>query len=382
MPDRYDVIVLGLGGVGSAALYHVARRGNRVLGIDQFSPPHDLGSSHGQTRIIRQAYFEHPDYVPLVLRSYELWREVEAASGQSLFSQVGLLEVGPTDGVVVPGVLASAAQHHLDVEELSAADVVRRFPGFRAPPNCVGVFEAAAGFLRVEQCVAAHLQLAGRAGATLQTDTTVVDWSRDGSGFVVTTDRGIFRAERLVITAGPWAARVLPALGVSLEVRRKPIYWFDTAAGESTFRADAGCPTFLYELPDGVFYGFPQFDDRGVKVAQHSGGGALADPSTVDRSLDEADRAAVANFTASWLAGLATRHREHATCLYTMSPDEHFIVDTLPGEPHVAFAAGLSGHGYKFAPVLGEILADLAECGQTNHPVAFLRLGRFATRTP
>lgn len=381
MADRYDAIVLGAGGVGSAALYHLARRGMRVLGIDQFSPPHDLGSSHGQTRIIRQAYFEHPDYVPLVLRSYELWREAEAATGRSLFSQIGLLEIGPTDGVVVPGVLASAARHRLDVEQLSAADVERRFPGFRVPPKCVGVFEAAAGFLRVEQCVAAHLLLAGQAGATLLTDTTVVGWSRDASQYVVTTDRGDFRSERLVITAGPWAAQMLPTLGVPLEVRRKPIYWFDTCGDESTLSAVARCPTFLYELPDGVFYGFPRFDERGVKVARHSGGHVVAGPAAVDRSLDEVDRAAVAQFTASWLSGLAPRHREHATCLYTMSPDEHFIVDTLPGEPSVAFAAGLSGHGYKFAPVLGEILADLVERGRTEHPIEFLRLGRFARKS-
>lgn len=382
MSNTYDVIVLGLGGVGSAALYHLARRGFRTLGIDQFAPPHERGSTHGQTRIIRQAYFEHPDYVPLVLRAYELWREVEAATGETLFAQVGLLEVGPADGVVVPGVLASAARHRLDVESLSAAEIERRFAGFRVPDHCVGVFEAAAGFLHVERCVAAHLELARRAGATLQTNTTVRGWSRDGSGYVVTTDQGVCRAARLVITAGPWASHVLPTLGVPLEVRRKPLYWFDVVASGPMYRADAGCPTFLYELPLGVFYGFPRFDERGVKVARHSGGDMVADPSDVDRSLDEGDRAAVAGFTANWLSGLAPRHREFATCLYTMSPDEHFIVDVLPDEPGVVIAAGLSGHGYKFAPVLGEILADLAEHGRTEHPAAFLGLAapRFSRR--
>jgi monomeric sarcosine oxidase len=377
MAEHFDAIVIGTGGVGSAALYHLARRGHRVLGIDRFSPPHEQGSSHGQTRIIRQAYFEHADYVPLVLRAYELWREVEAATGETLFSQVGLLEVGPSDGVVVPGVLASAERHRLDVERLSASEIGRRFPDFCVPPDFVGVFEAAAGFLHVERCVAAHVRLAELAGATLARNTIVRDWSHDGNGFAVATDRGVFRGERLVITAGPWAARVLPTLGVPLEVRRKPIYWFDTVDNAAAYRADAGCPTFLYELAEGVFYGFPKFDERGVKVARHSGGEAVADAAAVERSIDEADRAAVAGFTAKWLPQLAPRHREFATCMYTMSPDEHFIVDVLPDEPRVAFAAGLSGHGYKFAPVLGEVLADLAERGATEHPVEFLRLGRF-----
>jgi sarcosine oxidase len=380
MSENYDVIVLGLGGVGSAALYHVARRGHRVLGIDQFAPPHDRGSTHGQTRIIRQAYFEHPDYVPLVLRAYDLWREMESATGEPLFEQVGLLEVGPADGVVVPGVLASAAQHRLAVEELTAAEAQRRFPAFRVPNDRAAVFEPTAGFLQVERCVAAHLQLAVQAGAVLRIDTTVVDWSCSNNGIAVVTNRGEYRGDRLIIAAGPWATRVLPSLGVPLDVRRKPIYWFDTIGMNSPLRMAKGCPTFLYEMERGVFYGFPAFDDRGVKVARHSGGDVVDDPSALDQSRDETECAAVREFAAEQLIGIEPRPRENATCMYTMSPDENFLVDTLPGEPRVAFAAGLSGHGYKFAPVLGEVLADLAEHGSTNHPIDFLRLGRFSWR--
>lgn len=386
MSNNYDVIVLGLGGVGSAALFVVARRGMRVLGIDQFSPPHDRGSTHGQTRIIRQSYFEHPDYVPLVLRAYDLWREVEAATGETLFEQVGLLEVGPTDGVVVPGVLASAAKHNLAVERLTAADAERRFPGFRVPGDCAAVFEPTAGFLYVETCVAAHLQLAVQAGADLRTNAAVASWSRVGNEIVVCTDRDQFRAARLIVAAGPWASQVLPALGVPLEVRRKPLYWFaaasdEAASGASPLSVAAGCPTFLFELPQGVFYGFPRFDDRGVKVARHSGGAVVAHASTVDRALDAADCVVVADFVQSHLVGLAPGAHDHATCMYTMSPDEHFLVDLIPGEPRVAFAAGLSGHGYKFAPVLGEVLADLVETGRTQHPVGFLGVDRFARST-
>jgi monomeric sarcosine oxidase len=379
MRETFDAIVIGLGGVGSAAAYHVARRGRRILGIDQFSPPHDRGSTHGQTRIIRQAYFEHPDYVPLVLRAYELWREAERATGRSLFANVGLLEVGPPDGVVVPGVVASAERHALAIERLSAAEVERRFPGFRVPPQSVGVFEPTAGYLHVEKCVAAHLELAALFGAELRINVAVRSWRREGGEYVVVTDRGDVAADRLIVTAGPWAAQVLPALGAPLLVRRKPIYWFDVAApNQSRYRADAGCPTFLYELPEGVFYGFPQFDARGVKVARHSGGDVVTDPANVDRTLDTADCQSVAAFASAWLGGLAPQPREHATCMYAMSPDEHFIVDRLPNEPGVVLAAGLSGHGYKFAPVLGEALADLALEGSTRHPIAFLGLDRFA----
>lgn len=379
MSNHYDAIVIGIGGIGSAALYSLARSGLRVLGIDQFAPPHDRGSTHGQTRIIRQAYFEHPDYVPLLIRAYELWSEIEAAICKPLFARVGLLEVGPEDGVVVPGVLASATQHGLAVDRLTAHEIERRFPGFRVPHDCVGVFEPAAGYLHVEACVAALLNLGARASAETITNTAVIGWLPQGNSYVVTTDRGTFTAERLIITAGPWAARVLPSLGVSLEVRRKQIYWFDVAhARRDNYQSGKHAPTFLYELPSGVFYGFPQFDARGVKVAQHTGGGVATDPSHVDCSLDTAEHDAVCQFIADCLPGVIPQHREHATCLYTMSPDEHFVVDTLPDHPGVVFAAGLSGHGYKFAPVLGEILADLAIAGHTRHPVEFLRANRFA----
>lgn len=372
----YDAIVLGAGGVGSAAMWQLAARGLRVLGIDRFDPPHSHGSSHGQTRIIRQAYFEHADYVPLLLESYRLWEELEQRTGERLKLETGLLEVGPADGIVVPGVLAAARQHDLSVEELTTAEVAKRWPAFRLPQasELTGVFEPRAGLLYVEQCVAACLAEARRHGAELLTNVEVIDWNADAD-VVVRTTAGEFRASKLVVTAGAWAGSLLQSLGVPLEVRRKPLMWYDSTAPAQT--AARAFPCFLFELPHAVFYGFPAVDEQGVKVAEHSGGEPIADPLEVDRQLRASDTLLVDQFVRDFIPSLQTPCRDHAVCLYTMSPDEHFIVDRHPADPRVVFAAGLSGHGFKFTPVLGQVLAELAIDGATRQPTAFLSLERF-----
>ena len=374
----YDAIVLGAGGVGSAAMWQLARRGLRVLGIDRFAPPHGEGSSHGQTRIIRQAYFEHADYVPLLLESYRLWEELEGLTGQRLKIETGLLEVGPSDGVVVPGVLTAARQHGLAVEELAAAEIESRWPGFRLPekqsPELTGVFESRAGYLRVEECVAACLAEAKRYGAELLPNVEVHDWQA-GEDVLVRTAAGDFRANRLVITAGAWAGPLLHNLGVPLEVRRKPLMWYEPR--DASTSAANNFPCFLFELPHGIFYGFPAVDDRGLKAAEHSGGDEVADPLNVDRQLRAADHERVDQFLQTHIPSVRTPCREHAVCLYTMSPDEHFIVDRHPDDSRIVFAAGLSGHGFKFTPALGEVLADLAIAGETPQPIDFLAVDRF-----
>lgn len=243
----YDVIVLGTGGVGSAAVYNIAQRGARVLGIDQFPGGHDRGSSHGETRVIRQAYFEHADYVPLLLRAYELWRKLEKETGTDLLQQVGLLQVGPPKGVVVRGVLEAARLHGLKVDSLSGEEVPKRFAGFRVPEGAVGVFEPAAGYLRVEQCVLAHLAAAKKRGAELRYGVTARGWRKEGSGVCVETDQGDYVANKLVITAGPWAPQLLADLGVPLVVRRKHLYWFPNT--DRSYQEAGGCPTYLYEIP-------------------------------------------------------------------------------------------------------------------------------------
>jgi len=371
----YDAIVIGTGGVGSAALYHLARRGASVLGLDRFSPGHDRGSSHGQTRIIRKAYFEHPDYVPLLDRAYELWAELEQGRSEPLYHQTGLLQVGPADGLVLPGVLESAREHDLPVESLTAAEVTERFPGFVVPEALSAVFEEQAGYLLVEESVMAHIEHARRHGAELRTGRPVTRWQSSGDTVVVETETDRFEARNLIVTAGAWAARLLANLDLELEVQRKHLHWYANA--EPNYRSARGAPIFLYEVPAGIFYGFPQIDDFGVKVAEHTGGEPVADPSSLDRSLDEQDQLRVEQFLKFHLPGVSAISTRHEACMYTMSPDEHFIVDRHPHRDNVLFAAGLSGHGFKFTPVLGEILADLAHDGETSYPYEFLKLHRF-----
>jgi len=382
----HEVLVLGCGGVGSAALMHLAQRGVRVLGLDRFPPAHARGSSHGRTRMIRQAYFEHPDYVPLVLRAYELWAELEATTGRKLYEETGLLELGPpasAGGIVVPGVLASAALHGLAVDELSAAECERRFPGFRVPESMVGVFERRAGFLHVEASVQAHLDEAVRHGAELRCDEAVRSWrvepatSGTKPHVVVETDRGRYEAARLIITAGAWAGELLADLGVPLVVRRKPQYWFQPNTDD--YRLDRGAPAFLYETIDGVFYGFPVFGPEGLKCAEHSGGRTLTNPLENPSAIDQEDLARVAGFLQTHLPGISQTLNDHAACMYTMSPDENFLVDRHPAYQNVVFAAGLSGHGFKFTSVLGEALADLALEGASELPIGFLNVGRLSS---
>ena len=373
----HDVIVLGTGGVGSAALSHLAARGLRVAGLDQHPSAHGFGSSHGQSRIIRKAYFEHPDYVPLLERAYALWDELSEKSGRSdLFERTGLLQIGPRDGVVIPGVIESASRHGLSLEMLTEDEVKRTFPQYLVPEECAAVFEQDAGLLRVEDCVRSYLQLAQESGAALYTGVTVHDWTADGSGVEVRTSEGTFHAGALVVTAGAWAPQLLAGLGIPMEVRRKPLFWLKTRSG--AHRMDAGCPCFFYERPEGQFYGFPEMAaGEGIKLACHTGGETIADPARVDRRLDEVDLGKVCQFAEEWFPEVSGELLRHETCLYTMSPDEHFIVDQHPRHRNVVLAAGLSGHGFKFASVLGEILSGLIVDGGTTLPADFLGLARF-----
>jgi monomeric sarcosine oxidase len=385
--EHYDIIVLGIGGIGSAVLDQLAQRGLHAVGIDRFRPPHDRGSTHGHTRVIRQAYFEHSSYVPLLRESYRLWHELEERTGQHLYKEVGLIEIGPADGVVVPGVLRAATEHKLSVQSLTAKEINARWPGIHSAEGLVGVFESHAGYLLVEDCVAAHLAAAERAGAKLLMETTVRDWSATPREVRVQTDIGEIAAERLVITAGPWAGQLLADLSVPLSVSRKSLFWF--ATGSSQYDVAEGFPVFLFEVPvedsdsvekekgtPSIFYGFPQLDDRGVKMAEHGGGRLLKDPLTVDRSIDAEEQQRLINVARKWLPGVSPRVTDHAVCMYTMSPDEMFIVDRHPMHANVVFAAGLSGHGFKFAPVIGRALSEMALEGSTQLPIDFLSLRR------
>jgi glycine/D-amino acid oxidase-like deaminating enzyme len=289
---------------------------------------------------------------------------------------VGLLQIGPPEGIVVRGVLEAARQHGLAVESLTAKEVHSRFPGFRVPEGSVGAYEPAAGYLKVERCVLAHIAAAKQLGAEFQFGSAASQRRTDGGDVVVDTEAGqSFRAKKLILTAGAWAPALLAELQIALTIRRKHLYWFPQA--DADYRQDRGCPTFFYELPQGLYYGFPQMDDFGVKVAEHTGGDVVRDPLHDPRQLDAADLARVEAFLAAQMPGVTRRLGHRCVCFYTMSPDEHFIVDQSPNCPNTFFAAGLSGHGFKFTSVLGHALAELALEGRTALPIGFLSAARF-----
>jgi sarcosine oxidase len=376
----YDTIVIGTGGVGSAALYHLAKRGVKVLGLDRFPPGHDRGSSHGRTRIIRQAYFEHPDYVPLLKRAYELWDELSQRCGQKLYHEIGLLQVSERGGRVVEGVLRAAKEHNLAVDELTGQKAMSRFPGFRFPGYWQAVFERRAGYLNVEDCVLAHLVEAQKLGAELRTGVAVHSWRVRDNRVIVDTNSAQFEADQLVIAAGPWSNSFLTELGIPLTVHRKIVFWYPIL--DECLSAESGCPAFLFDYGAGIFYGIPRIDDWGLKIARHTGVPDVIDnPLSVDRNVDNSTIKAMDSTVRALLPNVSFPHTYHSVCLYTMSPDENFIVDVHPHYPNVCFAAGLSGHGFKFTCVLGEILADLALEGKTRHPIEFLNCRRFGTIT-
>ena len=374
---RFDVIVIGAGGMGTAAAAALAGRGLSVCGLDRFTPGHDRGSSHGHTRLIRLAYYEHPDYVPLLARSYESWRRLEADTGRRLLVESGLVLAGPPESGVVRGTIASATIHGLPLDRLTPAEAARTWPQLRLPADWHVVHEPRGGYLLVEECVRAHAAAAARAGAVLESGRTVHGWRPDGAGVVVSTDAGDYAADRLVIAAGPWAGDLLALPGIPLTILRKQLFWYAPPDTARASHAAGRLPCFGFDAPDGFFYGFPSLDDRGVKIAEHTGGRPVVDPLAVDRGIDPAERSRVEAALARHLPAAGDRLATHATCLYTMSPDGHFIVGLHPRHPQVAIAAGFSGHGFKFAAVIGEILADLATHGRSSLPIGFLSPERF-----
>jgi sarcosine oxidase len=370
----YDVIVLGVGGMGSAAAFELARRGHRVLGLEQFTLAHDRGSSHGQTRVIRQAYSDHSAYVTLLRRAYERWFDLEQRSGCPLFTVCGCLTLGQADGDRVSGVLQAAWEHDLPVERIAAAELRRRFPPFRLDDDFVGVLEPQAGFLRVEDCVATYAGEARRLGADLRTHETVLSWEATGSGVIVRTASGNFAAERLIVSAGAWAGRLLAQLGLPLTVRRMVLSWHATA-DDALFHQDC-FPVYRAQVPEGIFYGFPVIDEHGHKVARSDSGTDIGGPDELNRTPTPADEAECLPFLDRYLPAVIGPARGSRVCMYTMTPDRNFILDQHPYHASVIIAAGFSGHGFKFASVVGEILADLAEKGRTDLPIEPFRIGR------
>jgi sarcosine oxidase len=373
----HDVIVVGLGAMGSAAAAHLARRGVRVLGLEAFARGHALGSSHGESRVIRLAYWEHPDYVPLLRRAYALWHELEAASGQQLFIQTGGLFIGARDSMLVQGTLDSVRTHNLSYRMLDADDLRREHPLLQVRDSDVAIYEDPAGLLLPERCVEAHAALAEAAGAELRYAEPVLDWSVDRAGVVVSTAAGRYTAERLVITAGPWLNRVMK-LDLPLHPERVPMFWMQPTVPIEAFAAER-FPIWLMDTGEpGLFYGFPHLEWPGVKLARHHSG-VPCDPQTIIRDIQPADEAPIRAFVRRYLPALDGPVLHARACMYTNTPDEHFLVDRHPDFDNVTYAGGFSGHGFKFSTVIGEILADLTLHGRATPEAEFLRAARFAS---
>lgn len=374
----FDVIILGLGAMGSAAAQHLASRGHRVLGLDQFTPPHDCGSSHGGSRIIRQAYFEGPDYIPLVLRAYELWHELERQTGIRLVHTTGGLVVGNREGELVRRTIASAEQHCIPIEMLGSAEIVSRFPAFKPLPDDAGVLEHLAGYLVPEDCIRAQLQSAAHEGAELHFEEKVLSWDAEPDRVEVRTAKGSYAGRHLIITAGPWAGEVLQSR-FPLRVTRQVTAWIQPPGGVEHF-VPRRFPVFIAEDPEGGYasYGFPAIDGPtgGIKVAIH-GSRIECTPETADREIHESDFREIVSGLKQRIPAIEGELLRAKTCLYTVTPDEHFIIGPHPRVPSCTIACGFSGHGFKFAPAVGEILADLAIVGSTRHPIGLFSPGRF-----
>ncbi len=370
-----DVAVIGLGAMGSAALLHLARRGLRVLGIEQFEPGHDRGSSHGETRIIRLGYFEHPSYVPLVRAAFPLWRALERDSGQSLLHVTGIIEIGAPDGTLVAGTLCSARTHGLAHEVLDAASVMQRFPAFRLPQDFIGVLQPEAGILAPEAAVHAQIALALAAGAEVRTSERVHAIEPTSAGVRIVTDRAVIEARQAVVTAGPWLPQLLHNFPVPLRVTRQAVGWF-APSDPAIFTRDR-CPIFMIENANGIFYGFPRGPNPGIKFAKHHHADEAVDPARPTRPMGAGDEALLREALAAHVPSANGKLLASQTCLYTMAPDGDFILDRLPGAPAIIVASPCSGHGFKFAPVIGEVLADLVTAGATRHDISRFRLERF-----
>lgn len=376
--NMYDVIVAGLGGMGSATACELAGRGKRVLGLERHAHGHDRGSSHGGSRLIRQAYFEDPAYVPLVLRAYELWERLEERTGRDLMTLCGGLMLGPRGSTVLEGSMRSAREYDLPCEVLEAQEVRRRFPALAPDPGTMALYEPSAGFIDPGAAIDAQLDQAARLGAALSFEEPVVSWEAVGDGVRVRTPVAAYEAERLVLAPGAWAPALLAEMGLPLQPERRVICWFEPEGDPEPF-LPGRFPVFIWEPEDGnTFTCFPlAAGERGVKTVFFRAGGVPCDPDALDRRVHDDEIEFARGYVDAYVPALAGRCLATDVCMYTNTPDEHFVIDLHPDHPQVSFASPCSGHGYKFATVVAEILADLATDGATRHPIEMFSAHRF-----
>jgi sarcosine oxidase len=374
----YDAIVVGLGAMGSATLFHLARRGLRVLGLEQFSAGHQFGSSHGDSRIIRETYFEHPLYVPLVQRAHELWRELEATSGKSLMTITGGLMIGPPDGSVVSGTLRSAREHGLPHEILTPSAVHDRFPAFELGANLVAVMDPRAGYLDPEACNRAHVDAARNAGAEAHFDEPLLEWNPDGDGVRVRTQSRSYTADRLVLAGGAWTSSLTPDFRLPLTVERQTVFWFAPDSLTNAYDA-ADFPIYAYEYKAAhICYGFPRLP-RGMKASVMHSGELERDAESVRRTVEDDEVKPLRAALRPVLPQLAEAAvRESSVCIFTNTPDHDFVIDLHPEHRQVLISSPCSGHGFKFASAIGELQADLITGGKPRFDISPFRANRWS----
>lgn len=378
----YDCVVLGVGSMGSSAAYHLAARGLKVLGIEQFDVLHTQGAHSGHTRIIRKAYFEQPDYIPLLQRAYANWSKLEALCGEKVYYPTGLLYAAPKGDPLIEQVKSSAALYRIPLQVLTATDCAARFPQFRIPENFEIVLEPEAGFLDVGKAITQYAKAAVQAGAEIRIGEKVLNWKQEDGLITVQTDKGRYTGKKLVITAGPWSADLIPGIKEKLTITRQVLSWMQPDTPEQYTTDRFPCWMIVKPGTPGSYYGFPAMrpgevgGPAGIKVALHHPGQSTT-ASTIDRTIHPEDLDHLVSFAQDYLPGAGTVVTDTATCMYSNSPDEHFIIDHLPGtEKQVTVAWGFSGHGFKFVSVVGEVLADLVVDGRTELDIDFLRMGR------
>jgi len=372
---HFDAIIIGVGGMGSATAYHLAKRGWKVLGLERYDIPHEMGSSHGYSRMIRYTLQEHTSYVPLVRRAYELWHELEEAAGETLVVTTGSVRAGPSDSPYYRNALASCDIHNIPYEVLTAPELNARFPGYRFPDEISSIYQADGGFLLPEQCIVNHVRAAEAAGAEIHSLETVLDWEPKADGVQLRTDRDTYTADKLVVTAGAWAGKLVPAMAEHAVPERQVLGWFEPERPE-LFRPET-FPVFGVLAEEGRYYGFPTYTVPGFKIGRSHHLLQKVDPDDMDRDVHAEDEAILRQAVSRYFPLAAGRLLDKKTCIYTNTPDEHFMIGVLPDQPQVSVAAGFSGHGFKFASVIGEIMADLAQRGETSHDIGLFRLDRF-----
>lgn len=369
--------------MGSSTCYYLASRGYSVLGLEQFDIPHDQGSHAGQSRIIRKAYFEHPDYVPLLERAYENWREFENKTGSQIYFPTGLLYAGKSNDILIKGTRESARKYNVKVESLSIGEAKDRFPQFQIPEGYDVLFEPDAGFVTPERAILLFVEQAIRAGAHIHTKEKAISWKKEGETITVVTAKNTYTCKKLIITAGPWAGKMIPGFSTQLKVTRQVIAWVNPKEWKPFELGQFPCWMIDDHTQNGMYYGFPVLPVAkfgapiGLKAALHYPG-QVSDPDSVNRIPSKEDENNLVHGIDKFLSqGYSSTH-VLKTCLYTNTSDEHFILDFLPGyNQDVVIAAGFSGHGFKFVSVVGEIMSDLAVKGKSELPIGFLNAQRF-----